>query len=82
MFCILFDSQHAADVCLVAVQPRTNVRLAGINQQLFLPAQLRDSLTLRHMYSDEGNVGNECADNTAAFGALPQLELMLAAPSS
>ena len=52
--CIFFDSQHAADVCLGSVQPRTNVRHAGISQQFLLHVQLRFPLhyatliTLRH----------------------------------
>ena len=44
--CIFSDSQYAADVCLGSVQPRCNVRLAGIGQQLLLQMQLRISGTL------------------------------------
>ena len=39
-----------------SVQPRTNVRLAGISQHLLLQVQLRVSLTLRHVNSHGGNV--------------------------
>ena len=67
---IFFDSQHAADVCLGSVQPRTNVRVAGSSQQLFLQVQLRVSLTLRHIYGHKRNVGNVCANHAAALGAL------------
>ena len=56
--CIFFDSQHAADVCLGSVRPRTNVRHAGISQQFLLQVQTTFSLTLRH------------ADHAAALGAL------------
>ena len=68
--CIFFGSQHAADVCFGSVQRRTNVWLAGTSQQIILQAQLRTSHTLRHVCCHGGNVGNGCADDAAALGAL------------
>ena len=56
--CNFCDSQHAADVFFGSVQPRTTVRLAGTSRQLLFQKQLRVSVTLRHIYSHGGNVGN------------------------
>ena len=61
-------ARHAADVCLGSVQSRTNVRLK-LTSQLPLQVQLRSRLTLRHIHSHGGNVGNERADHAAALGA-------------
>ena len=52
------------------MQPRSNVRLACCGQHLFTEAQLRVSLTLRHIFSHGGTAGNECADHAAALGTV------------
>ena len=62
------NPQHAADVCFRSVQPRSNVRLVGTRQQLFLQTQLRVSLILRHVFRHQGDVDSECADHAAEVG--------------
>ena len=68
--CIFFDSQHAADVCFGSLRTGTDDRLTGFSWHLLLQVQINVSLTLRHIYSYEGNMDSECADHAAAFGAL------------
>ena len=69
--CVYYsDPQHAADVCLGSVQPRTNVRFAATSQQVLLQPQLRVSLTLRHVCSHGGNAGNKGGNHAAELGAL------------
>ena len=69
--CVYFsDPQHAADVCLGSVQPRTYVRFAATSQQVLLQPRLRVSLTLRHVCSHGGNARNKGGNHAAALGAL------------
>ena len=60
---------HESRVRCGSTHARTNVRLACFSQRVLLQAQLRVSLTLRHVESHGGNAGDECADHVAALGA-------------
>ena len=48
--CIYYDSQHAAEVCLVTIQARTCVQLALARQQSMICAQHKLRLTMQHVY--------------------------------
>ena len=65
---LLYDSMHAAGICLGTIQARTHVQLAVACQQSMIRAQHRLRLTMQHVYDHGGNLGNECADHAAALG--------------
>ena len=66
----VYDSKHAAGVCLGTIQARTHVELARACQQSMLRVQHRLRLTMQHVHGHTGKLGNECADHAAALGAL------------
>ena len=68
--CIKNDFKHAAGVSLGTIQARTHVQLALACQRSMLWAQHRLRLTMQHVYSHTGNLGNECADHAVALGSL------------
>ena len=61
---------HAAGFCLGTNQAHTHVQLALSCQQSLLKVQHRLRFTMQHVCGHTGNLGNECADHTAALGAL------------
>ena len=61
-------SQHVAGVCLGTIQARTHVQLALACQQSMICAQNTVRLTMQHVYSHGGNLGNECVYHAAALG--------------
>ena len=63
------DSPHDAGLCLGTIQARTHVQLALACQRSMLCTQHRLRLTMQHVYSHSGNLGNECADHAAALGS-------------
>ena len=67
--CVVYDSKHAAGVCLGTTHARSHVQLGLSCQQLLLKVQRRLRSTLQPVYSHAGNLGNECADHAAALGA-------------
>ena len=66
--CIFCDSMHAAGICLGTIQARTHVQLALACQQSMIRVQHRLRFTMKHVYGDSGNLGNECADHAASLG--------------
>ena len=66
--CICHDSLHAAGLCLGTIQARTHVQLALACQRSMVFARRKLQLTMQHVYSHSGNLGNECADHAAALG--------------
>ena len=67
--CILYDSMHAAGICLGSIQARTHVQLALACQQSMIRVQHRLRLTMQHVFGHGGKLGNECADHAAALCA-------------
>ena len=67
--CVFYDSKHAAGVCFGTILARTHVQLGLSCQQLLLKVQHRVRFTMQHVYSHAENLGNECADHSAALGA-------------
>ena len=53
---------------LGTIQARSHVQLALACQRSMPCAQHRLRLTMQHVYSHSGNLGNECADHAAALG--------------
>ena len=66
----IYDSKHAAGVCLGTIQARTHVQLAPACQRSMLCAQHWPRLAMQHVYGDAGNLDDECADHAAALGSL------------
>ena len=66
----IYDSKHAAGVCLGTIQARTHVQLALACQRSMLCAQHWPRLAMQHVYGDAANLGDECADHAAALGSL------------
>ena len=66
---VFYDPKHAAGVCLGTILARTHVQLRLSCQQLLLKVQHRLRFTMQDGYSHAENLGNECADHSAALGA-------------
>ena len=66
--CIVYDSKHAASICLGTVESRANVHLGLTCQRLLLQIHLTSRFTVQRIYSHAQNLGNECADHAAALG--------------
>ena len=66
---IYYDAQHAARVCLGTIQGRTHVQLGLAYQRSMTRAQHKLRLIMQHVCGHSGNMGNECADHTAALGS-------------
>ena len=58
--CILFDSRHAASICLGTVPSRADVLLRLTCQRLLSQIQLRLRITMQHTCGHAQNLGNEC----------------------
>ena len=68
----VYDSKHAAGVCLGTILARTHVQLGLSCQQLLLKVQHRLRFTMQHICSHAENLGNE-SPRLISLSLVPEL---------